>query len=104
MPNDDMIPSFLFLYARSFCPPPPDKKVDRGLAQAIQQARLGKKMTQKQLATVSPVCNARSREQYTVPSQGGRRSLLVASARCPIVLCRCLFRACFLVVVVFLYM
>lgn len=26
--------------------------MDRGLAQAIQQARLGKKMTQKQLATV----------------------------------------------------
>ncbi|CAM9367583.1 unnamed protein product [Laminaria digitata] len=26
-------------------------RVDRGLAQAIQQARLGKKMTQKQLAT-----------------------------------------------------
>lgn len=29
-----------------------DTRVDRGLAQAIQQARLGKKMTQKQLATV----------------------------------------------------
>lgn len=30
-----------------------DTRVDRGLAQAIQQARLSKKMTQKQLATVS---------------------------------------------------
>lgn len=51
---------FIFVLLHALFPPSPfpitpplDTRVDRGLAQAIQQARLGKKMTQKQLATVS---------------------------------------------------
>ena len=47
--RDTVLLSLLFFFTQSAA----DTRVDRGLAQAIQQARLGKKMTQKQLATVS---------------------------------------------------
>ena len=44
--------AFLCVFRSPLSIPTADTRVDRGLAQAIQQARLGKKMTQKQLATV----------------------------------------------------